>query len=504
MRISIPQSTAVSQNTPKGPFGIVDIGSNSVRLVVYAGIRRNPVVIFNDKVMAGLGRGLATTGHLDPEGVTRALAALRRFRALADELGVQNLVVTATAAVREASDGPQFATEVEKVSKCKLHLIDGEEEARLAALGVLSGIPDAHGVVGDLGGGSLELIPITHGVMGEGITLPLGPLRLENIEVGELDLEAYVEKEIAGVDWLKSMAGRSLYIVGGAWRNLARIHMADCDYPVRVLHHYTIPASDARQLTTLIEHLGPQTLGKIPDISSRRISALPLSALVLSKVIEASGVKDVVVSANGLREGVLFDQLSDEERQKDPLIAGCHDLASRLVRYPEHGDELEVWTRDLFRDTEDARGARLRHAACILADLGWFVHPDYRAGHAMDQIMLAPVSGIDHPGRVFLARSGYHRHAGGKTSGLVSDTKHMLSPQEAERAQTLGMALRLSFTLCASRPGVLPHTTLHQVKNTLVLEIDRSHERFLGETVSKRLAQLGKAMGLAVRVDIRR
>ena len=503
MRISVPQFKPVSPTTSDGPFGIVDIGSNSVRLVVYAGVRRNPVVIFNDKVMAGLGRGLALTGHLNPEGVERALTALRRFRALADELAVQNLVVTATAAVREASDGAQFASEVEKASQCTLHLIDGEEEARLAALGVLSGIPDAHGVVGDLGGGSLELIPVTHGVMGEGITLPLGPLRLENVATNGLELESYVEKMVADVDWLKSMKGRSLYIVGGAWRNLARIHMADCDYPVRVLHHYTMPAKDAQQLATLIEHLGPQTLGKIPDISSRRISALPLSALVLSKVIEVSGVQNVIVSANGLREGVLFDQLSDEERQKDPLIAGCHDLASRLVRYPEHGDELEVWTRDLFGEGEDARGSRLRHAACILADLGWFVHPDYRAGHAMDQIMLAPISGIDHPGRVFLARSGYHRHAGGKTSLLVSDTKHMLSAQESERARTLGMALRLSFTLCASRPGVLPHTTLHTVEDSLVLEIDRSHENFLGETVTKRLTQLAKTMGLDMRIDIR-
>ena len=502
MRISIPQSNPVSQNTSEGPFGIVDIGSNSVRLVVYAGVRRNPVVIFNDKVMAGLGRDLVTTGHLHPKGVERALSAMCRFRALADELAVQNLVVTATAAVREASDGSEFAAEVEKVSKCKLHLIDGEEEARLAALGVLSGIPDAHGVVGDLGGGSLELIPVTHGVMGKGVTLPLGPLRLENIEADGRDLEAYVEKTIADVDWLKSMKGRTLYIVGGAWRNLARIHMAECDYPVRVLHHYEMAASDAQNLGTLIENLGPQTLGKIPDISSRRISALPLSALVLAKVIEASGVQGIVVSANGLREGVLFDQLSDEEQQKDPLIAGCHDLASRLVRYPEHGDELEVWTRDLFGDAEDNRDARLRHAACILADLGWFVHPDYRAGHAMDQIMLAPISGIDHRGRVFLARSGYHRHAGGKTSSLVT-AKQMLSAQEAERARTLGMALRLSFTLCASRPGVLPHTTLHKVDETLVLEVDRSHERFLGETVTKRLTQLGKTMGLAVRIDIR-
>lgn len=502
MRISIPQPNSESQNASEGPFGIVDIGSNSVRLVVYAGVRRNPVVIFNDKVMAGLGRDLATTGHLHPDGVERALTALRRFRALADELAVQNLIVTATAAVREASDGPQFADEVEKVCKCKLHLIDGEEEARLAALGVLSGIPDAHGVVGDLGGGSLELISVTHGVMGEGVTLPLGPLRLETIETDEKGLQAYVEKKLAGVEWLTSMKGRSLYVVGGGWRNLARIHMAECEYPVRVLHNYEIPASEAKKLTALLERLGPQTLGKIPDISSRRISALPLSALVLSKVIESSGVEKVVVSANGLREGVLFDQLSDEEQQKDPLIAGCHDLASRLVRYTEHGDELEVWTRDLFQEVESAEEARLRHAACILADLGWFVHPDYRAGHAMDQIMLAPISGIDHRGRVFLARSGYHRHAGGKTSSLVT-AKQMLSTEEAERARTLGMALRLSFTLCASRPGVLPHTTLHKVDKTLVLEVDRSHENFLGETVTKRLTQLGKSMGLPVRIDIR-
>lgn len=489
-----------------GAYGIVDIGSNSVRLVVYAAAARSPVPIFNEKVMAGLGRTIVQTGRLDPQGIERAFAALRRFAALKREIGIKRLDVVATAAVREAADGPDFLKEAEKLIRQAPRLLSGEEEAHFAAQGVLSGIPDADGLVGDLGGGSLELISVADGQMRPGITLPLGPLRLEAASEGNFSKASdIVDDCLKQVEWLPSMKGRPFYAVGGVWRNLARIHMAQHSYPVRVLHHYAVPLREAMQLTGLIEKMGPKSLSKIPDISSRRVPALPFGALVMERLLVRTGASEVIVSSFGLREGVLFDGLDGKEQRKDPLIEGCLDLSGRLARFPEHGDELAAWTAELFGADgfgEVPAQKRLRLAACILADIGWYVHPDYRAHHAMEQILLAPVVGINHPGRMFLARVGYHRHEGSAESEVLGDLTSRLDPQEAYRARVLGLTLRLAFSLCAARLGVIPHTRLRMTEKTVRLEIPKKLENFMGETVQKRLSALAKAAGREAEVVI--
>lgn len=482
-----------------GRFGIIDLGSNSVRLVVYAAAVRSPVLVFNEKVLCGLGRTLASTGRLDPKGIERALDAMRRFIALREQIGIRRLVVAATAAVRDAEDGPEFLARAEKICGFKIQLVSGAEEARLSAQGVLSGIPDADGVVGDLGGASLELVGVSGGKrLGTGATLPLGPLRVIDQSKNNLQAaEAIVEKALKGLDVLKDCQGKRLYVVGGVWRNLARIHMAQRHYPIHVLHQYVIPARDAADIAKVIEKLGPKTLAQIPDISERRIDTLPFGALVLEKVIGAMKAKEVVISAYGLREGILFDQLEKREQAKDPLIEGCRDLAERLARFPQHGDELTPWTAPLFRDDvlgETREQARLRHAACILADIGWYVHPDYRAHHSMTQILLAPFSGVDHSGRLFLARVGYHRHEGRGEPELIGDLSGILTETENYRALVLGLALRLAFTLCAATTGMLPKTKLEVTKNTVTLVVPRRYETLLGEVVQRRLAALARAI----------
>lgn len=497
----------MSRSKKSGRFGIIDLGSNSVRLVVYAGAQRNPVPVFNEKVMCGLGRTLASTGRLDPKGIERALAAMRRFVALRDRIGIDELVVAATAAVRDAEDGAEFVKQAENICGFPFMILSGKDEARYAAQGVLSGTPDAEGVVGDLGGGSLELVTVGGGKMGEGATLPLGPLRLMDLSKGNLTLaETIVEKELKDLDWLRRLEGRRFYAVGGVWRNLARIHMAQRKYPIHVLHHYSMPASEAAEISRVIEKLGPKTLSQIPDVSERRVDALPYGALVLDKILAATRAKEVIVSAYGLREGVLFDRLEAEEKAKHPLIAGAHDLAGRLARFPEHGDEFFDWTAPLFAKDllgENEEEARLRLAGCILADIGWYVHPDYRAHHAMTQIMLAPFSGIDHPGRIFLARVGYHRHEGRGEPDLLGDLTGMMNEKENNRALVLGLALRLAFTLCGATTGLLPRTRLSVNKNFVTLTLDRKDEALTGEVVEKRLNALARTLGRKGEIKIR-
>ncbi|MBI1261556.1 MAG: Ppx/GppA family phosphatase [Rhizobiales bacterium] len=480
-------------------FGIVDVGSNSVRLVVYGGAVRNPVLVFNEKVLCGLGRTLASTGKLDPKGIERALSAIQRFIALREQIGIGKLVVAATAAVRDAEDGPEFLARAEKICGFKIDLLSGEDEARISAQGVLSGTPDADGIVGDLGGGSLELVPVSGGtILGKGSTLPIGPLRLMDTVGSSLaSADATISAALESLEWLKEYKGRRLYAVGGVWRNLARIHMAQRKYPIHVLHQYVIPAKDASEIARVIEKLGPKTLAQIPDISERRIDTLPFGALVLDKLIDMMQAKEVVISSYGLREGILFDQLDKKEQAKDPLIEGSHDLAKRLARFPEHGEELTGWTKPLFAEDvlgETAEQQRLRHAACILADIGWYVHPDYRAHHALTQILLAPFSGVDHPGRLFLARVGYHRHEGRGEPEMIGNLTGILTAEENNRALILGLALRLAFTLCAATTGMLPRTKLEISEQNVTLLVPRRYEPLLGEVVSKRLSALARAL----------
>jgi len=492
-------AAAATGNAPSQRFGIIDIGSNSVRLVVYAGRGRNPISVFNEKVMAGLGRSVSSTGRLSADGMERAFAALRRFNALKDLIGIESFQAVATAAVRDAEDGPDFLRHAEQVCGQPIRLLSGADEARYAAYGVICGFPKASGIVGDLGGGSLELVPVENGeIVGEGATTGLGPLRLMD-QSGESLKTArqIVEKTLEGQTWLKAHRGKPLYAVGGTWRNLARIHMAQSDYPIHVLHNYVIPAGDASELAHLISQLGPKSLAQIPDVSERRVEALPYGAVALEKLIEVMGASEVIISAYGLREGLLYDTLDPADRAQDPLIAGARDMARRLSRHPQMGDEFADWTAPLFRqgevaETEDE--ARLRHAACLLADIGWYVHPDHRAYHCLSEILYAPFSGVDHEGRLYLARAIYHRHEGKGEPPSLERASMMLPDTLNQRALVLGLALRLAFTMSGATPGILLQTRLSVDTETLRLEVPRPLAALLGETVSKRLNVLAKAL----------
>ena len=156
-----------------------------MRLVVFDGAARSPAYFFNEKVMCGLGAGMSETGHLNPTGRERAMAALRRFALLAEGMGAGPLSAVATAAVREATDGPDFAEQVLRETGIRLYVIDGPEEARLSAQGVLLGWPGAYGLVCDMGGSSMELAEIEGGRVGRCVSSDLGPLKLRDLKGGK-------------------------------------------------------------------------------------------------------------------------------------------------------------------------------------------------------------------------------------------------------------------------------------------------------------------------------
>ncbi len=480
------------------PVSVVDIGSNSVRLVIYDGLRRAPSPIYNEKVLAGLGRGVATTGELSAEGMARAIAALRRFRRRNEQTGVTRVFPLATAAARDAANGAGFIARAQAALGHEIHVLSGKEEAHYAACGLLAGMPEANGVAGDLGGGSLELVNIRQGKVKSGITLPLGPLRLMDLAGSEMTRAAeIIEQTFAAAAILKKLESRAFYAVGGAWRNLARIHMNQTGYPLRVIHYYTIPRHEALLLTAKVSAMTPQEVLASADVSQRRAETLPLAALVLNRLLSMSGARNLIFSVLGVREGVLYDNLPQKRRRADPLLSACWDFARRYARSPAHELELCAWSDQICGEHGiecTRRWTRLRHAAAMLADISWRAHPDYRGARAFTLVSQANFTGIDHYSRAFLALCVYFRYEGvfatppAEIAALVDD-------KAIRRARVLAGLFRLAYALSAAMPGALPNIPLHIGEKAVELTLEGDYADLAGEALDKRLSQLARALG---------
>jgi exopolyphosphatase/guanosine-5'-triphosphate,3'-diphosphate pyrophosphatase len=474
-------------------IGVVDIGSNSIRLVVFDGLSRIPHPLFNEKVLCGLGRGLERTGRLNPEGAVLALDNLARFASLARAMDVRHLRVVGTAAVRDADDGRAFVKEVQRRAGLKVEILDGAEEARLSALGVVSGIPDADGVSGDLGGGSLELIRLDRGALREHDTLPFGPLRLrEMADKGRGKLRDMIDEHLAALKWLGKTNGRHFYAVGGAWRAIARLHMAHVNYPLHVIHHYEIKRGKAEEFLDLVAGLSRESLERLSDAPRRRVEALPLAAMVLGRILRRSKPESLIFSAMGLREGCLFDALKPSLRRRDPLIAACEEVGSSNARFPVNGRTLVEWIDPILK-RGDAERTRLRLAACYLSDIAWSEHPDYRADIAFLRVLRMPLTGINHVARAFLALSVFTRYDGAAEGEVTRPAWLLLGEEELREAYLLGLGLRLAYTLSGGT-DLLRRVRLKADGGAVRLIVPARHRSLVGEAVERRLDSIARAL----------
>ncbi|WP_029355513.1 Ppx/GppA phosphatase family protein [Bosea sp. 117] len=481
------------------PIAVIDIGSNSVRLVVYERLSRSPTPIFNEKALCGLGREVMTTGRLNPEAVEKALAALRRFRALCDRMGVGTLRVLATAAARDASNGPAFVAECSAICRADVELLSGKREAQLSALGILSGVHRPNGMVGDLGGGSLELADVHGHRIGTGVTFPLGGLALQDTSGRSLKKADKIVRDVLAKDsHLDHLKGRTFYAVGGTWRALTRLHMWQRGYPLHVMHGYVLPAKEALEFARLVRRVPVDTLSKIEMVPDVRRPLLAYGALVLEHIIRMGKPANIFVSALGVREGLLYEALPEEEQRVDPLIAAAAELNWLRSRSPRHGEELIDWT-DRFMDStgidESAEEKRLRHAACLLADIGWRAHPDYRGEQSLNIIAHAAFIGVDHPGRAFIALSIFYRHVGLVDDELSPRIRELVTTRLLDRARILGAAMRVGYLLSAAMPGALPLTPLAVERGKLTLHLPGEFAQLSGDRIASRLKTLGRLIG---------
>ena len=487
------------------PVAIVDIGSNSVRLVAYQSLSRALTPIFNEKVMCGLGAGVFTTGRLPKDGVDKALKALRRYKALCQTMAIGDVEVIATAAARDAENGAAFLSDAREAIGRGVTLLSGRREAELSALGVISAIHAPDGVVGDLGGGSLELIDVNGDALGKGVTLPLGGLALMDASRRSTrDAARIVRKALAETKPLDDLRGRTFYAVGGTWRSLARLHMRQTHYPLDVMHNYRIQTNEAAAFAQLIERIDSETPMDLASVSAARRPLLAYGAIVLDEIIRRARPREIVISAAGVREGLLYDRLSEAERRADPLLCAARELDALLSRAPAYGDDLIAWTDAFMASSEldETRDeTRLRQAACLLSDVGWRAHPEYRAQQAMNIVSYGAFVGVDHPGRAFLAMAIVFRHQGAESEATFP-VRALLTPRLLIRARVLGAAMRVAYLLSASMPGVLPLAPLRARGGKLVLSVPGSRAALVSDRLSSRLKTLGRLLGLEAAVEI--
>jgi len=468
---------------------IIDIGSNSVRLVVYDGPRRAPAILFNEKVMAGLGRSLAEESKLDPVAVRTAMRALARFRAVTEAMGVDDVRTVATAAVRDASNGAAFIGKARDIG-IAIETLTGEAEALGAGMGVISAIPEADGIVGDLGGGSLELVRVKAGAITKRLSLPLGVLRLPAIRAkGRGSLDRVVKKALAKGGWTTE-PGLPFYLVGGSWRALARLHMYLTDWPLPVLHNYTMPPQAAVRLVRAVSRIGRKDLKAIEAISSARVPALSDAAALLATLVRQLDSSALITSAYGLREGLLYAALDDEEKRLDPLIEAVRAAGERQGRFTEHGDLLHKWIAPLFNG-EDVACERLRHAACLLGDVAWAANPEFRAERGLDVALHGNWVGIDARGRAMIAQALFASFGGGTTPPPVIVA--LTSEEDRIRANGWGLAMRLGQRLSGGVAGPLSTSSIAVRGDKLVLNV--SDPALYGEAVERRHKQLAVLMG---------
>ena len=479
-----------------GRIGIVDIGSNTVRLVVYDAPARLPIPIFNERVACGLGKGLGQTGRLNPEGVELAMRTLGRFTNLVCEMKVERFVLLATAAVREAADGSDFVEGIKHRFGFPVRVLSGTEEARLGAMGILGGSPKADGISGDMGGGSLDLVSLDMGEFGNSATLPLGHLRVaEDSGSDPSRARDLIAKQFDSCRWLGEAPGHTLYAVGGAWRAIARIYIDQTKYPLSVLDNFTVDAEEARSFAQLIGGQSPKSLEQTIGVARRRADTLPFAALVLGRLLEVTQPKQLIFSGYGLREGQFFEMLSPEMKKEDPLISACEGFAIRGGRFSVHGEEIASWMEPVFKD-ESENYHRLCHAAALLSDIGWTEHPDYRALHSFIRVLRLPISGVTHRQRIMLALAVFIRYDGKRRQYEVRQVRDLLSEKDQHRASVMGVALRFTHLLSGGVPGILPRTRLKMSKSKLKLIVDKASHVLIGETVESLFDDLADMLNL--------
>lgn len=475
--------------------GVIDVGSNSVRLVVFEDEARSPDYFFNEKTICRLGEGLDESGRLNPAGRVRALATLGRYMALAEAMNVTEVIGVGTAALREAEDGQDFRDEVLRETGLDIRVATGGEEARLSAEGVLLGWPDARGVVADMGGSSLEMAEIADGEVRAAVSTHAGHIRICESWSGNRE-KAMAELRLAAGRFPR---GGDLVLVGGAWRALAKAQMSRMKYPLHVLMGYDIPPGEALELCDWAREADTSELKSASGAGAGRLASIAAGAEALKVLIGLLEPRAIIVSAFGLREGLIHERMSAELRAQEPLLAAARGMELRAARSPGFGDELFNWLAPAFSGLT-ADKLRLTRAACLLHDVNWRAHPDFRAAACFATVTRSNLSGVGHKSRMFIGAALVHRYKSPDYTRDIEQAIGLIAEDDRREAEAVGRAMRLGAMLTGSVSGLLNRSRLTRTDDELVLTLEPGVASLAGERVERRLAALANVLGLAPRL----
>ena len=473
--------------------GVVDVGSNSVRLVVFDGAARSPAYFFNEKIMCALGAGMSETGHLNPEGRERALNALKRFKVLAERMDAGPLTIVATAAVRQAKDGQAFCDEVMAQTGQKIWVIDGQEEARLSAQGVLLGWPGSYGLVCDIGGSSMELAEIKGGKVGRRVTSELGPLKTRDIKGGKKERIKYIKGVVSDLHEYMGDQNDRLFLVGGSWRAIARIDMERLGYPLHVLHEYRMNAKAVRETAKFIAAHDPDELRQRCGVSASRMALVPNAIEVLKEVVRKFRPRDIAISSYGIREGMLYEQMPQRLKDRDPLIEACRYAEHKDARVPGFGKVVYTFIQPLVKNWRPER-RRLIKAACLLHDVSWRAHPDYRAEVCFDNATRANLGGLKHSERVFLALALMYRYSSKHDNARFAPLLDLIDAKARHEAEILGKAMRFAAMLWLEKDAEPGEMRWYPKKKILELRLSDAAKDLFGEVAQSRFDSLAKTL----------
>lgn len=480
---ALPDTHHRQTSTNPDQQAVIDIGSNTVRLVIFEGDPRVPTVVWNEKVQARLGKGLANGGKLSAKSMATALTAMRRFALILNARNVCRVHTVATAAVRDASNGSEFLAQVEELG-LRPRLLSGEEEALTSALGVSGAFPDARGVVADLGGGSLELVHIAGWTCEHGSSLRLGTLRLPRLrETAQQKFRRETQQMIAAAG-SRCQTGEALYLVGGSFRALARYYLHSTQSPLDDPHGFEMGADKARALCRSLQRTAPA--GPVPGVSTSRLNTLQDTAALLEPLIIATRAERLVFSGWGLREGVVLQSLPESDRLRDPFARS----ALAFVGMQGVSEILPAQTARWISTAKILPADKDERAIAAIA-LGLALRnfdPNLRSATALNWALHKRWIGLSVAGRGMLAAcllTSVNRP-------VPEEVRKLVKPEEIHAAIAVGIAMRLCWRLCGFAPSLLGNIALHQDVGRLVLSVYDSAKDLLNENVAKDFAELSR------------
>jgi len=478
-----PEQTPHQQK--EGRLAVIDIGSSMVRLVIYDN-GAYPHLFLNHKVWCLLGKHKGKGQFvLAEDRMDRAASAIEWFLWVCKQSGVSTVLAVASSAVRDADNGVEFVERIRQDYGLRIEIIEGSAEAELAAKGALTSVPDSNGLVVDLGGGSLDICLSN---LSKHASLPLGVLTLQALsKKNPRKAEAVMREGLQRVKWLKNGVGQDLVAIGSGMRSIAKLHMAENAYPMRILHDYRIDRLEAIDFCE--QFMKGKVSRRLPGMTRAWREILPYRAAALSALLKETDAERVRFASFGLREGVLFSQLENDVMGGDPLLSFAKDMAERDGRGSGYGAHLAKWASGILPDVE----LRLLQVATLFSEVGWREQAAYRAQGAFEMIYGGSFVAVGHRNRARLALMVYFRHENKMMPGMAARVKGVVTKEEIEQAKVVGALLHLASLLDPGAQGLLDNFSLEKTEDgTLELHGPKPFMAMESETVAKCLKFLNK------------